>query len=162
MPARPTDWLDTIVGLAPTSGGALQFQSLMGAVSNIEARRYTCVRTLVRLDLQSTTVAGAWGSNIVHIGIGVVSVAALAAGAASLPNPSIANDKPALGWLYRTTVVVAQNGIGTPVVFPITADVRGSRKIDRGDLVLMIDNVAHLGTTATIQCTGLIRCLMKL
>lgn len=159
MVARPTDWLDTLVALDPVSGAQAN-QSLMGAVTNVEARRYTVIRTLIRLELSSSTVAGAWGRQLVDIGIGIASVESFDAGV--LPDPEVANDKPARGWLYRNSIVVTQNGIGTPINVTVVADVRGARKIDRGELFIVATNSAFGGTSFTTAIRGVVRSLMKL
>jgi len=160
MPRRPSDWLDTRVALSLPVGGQV-IQSLMGAVSNIEARRYTVVRSLLRMGLSSQTIAGAYGVTKVDIAIGVISVEAFT-GAAAIPDPSTDNDKPAGGWMYRTQVLVAQNGIGTSILSEVTADIRTGRKIDRGELFIVFDSASVRGTAFGIDVHGLYRGLMLL
>jgi len=159
MAARPTDWLDTRLGMTVASG-AQSSQSLMGAVSNIEARRYTLIRSLLRLELLSLSTAVAYGVQIVDIGVGIISVEAFTAGV--FPDPNVDNDKPAKGWIYRTQVAVSQNGIGTVIPISLTADVRGARKIERGELFIVANSASVVGTTFTIGINGLFRALMKL
>ncbi len=159
MPARPTDWLDTRLGMTVTSGGQ-QNQSLMGAVTNIEARRYTCIRMFVRIECHSNSVAGAYGVQQLDIGIGITSVEAFNAGV--LPDPNVDNDKPAKGWMYRTKLLVGQNGVGVNPIYSVMADVRAARKIERGELFIVVNSGSTVGTTFTMTVSGLIRCLMKL
>ncbi len=79
-----------------------------------------------------------------------------------LPDPNTATDKPARGWMWRTSALVSQNGVGGPIVYSIRADIRGSRKIDLGRAYLIITSEANLGTAFTVNIRGLIRTLVKL
>ena len=159
--ARMTDWQDTIVSeLVPSNSTA--FNSLLGTLTPADTRGVTLIRTLVRLDFASNTVAGAWGHNQLDFGIGITSQEAFGVGVTALPDPNISNDKPARGWVHRSTQGVAQNGVGSPVVFSLTADIRGARKIENGELFLIMANIAIQGTAFGINVRGLIRCLMKM
>jgi len=44
----------------------------------------------------------------------------------------------------------------------VTADVRGARKIENGELYLIITNTNQEGTSFNVNMTGLIRTLYKL
>jgi len=157
--ARRTAWHDTIVAQTPASGAQVFF-SLMTAVNAEEARGLTLIRTLVRVSLLSNTTAGAWGSQIVDMGIGVASRDALAAGA--LPDPNIATDEPPRGWVYRTRETPIQNGVGTNWVTRVEADIRSARRIDGGDLFFVGNNSVFMGTAFAVEIRGLVRCLFKL
>ncbi len=159
--ARMTDWQDTIVSELVASGG-VAVNSLTGVLTLGEQRGMTLVRTLVRLDFSSNTVAGAWGVNQLDFGIGVSSQQAFAVGVTALPNPSQAAGKPPRGWVYRSTQGVAQNGVGSPVLYSLTADIRGARKVEDGELFLMMANTAIQGTAMGINIRGMIRALFKL
>jgi len=160
MPVRLTDWVDTRLGMTIVSG-SFQTQTLMGAVSNIESRRYTSTRTLVSLDMFSNTVGGAYGVQVADIAIGVISVEAFTANAA-IPDPNVDNDKPAGGWLYRAQMHPFQNSAGAPVVTTLKADVRAGRKVDRGVMFIVITSASSVGTPFTLLARGLIRTLFKL
>jgi len=157
---RPTDWIDTIISLtlAPMGGSAIQ--SLMTGVAPVNMRGMTLIRTIISLSLVSQTVAGAWGVQRANLGIGVADQDAFAAGA--LPDPDVATDKPARGWVWRSYAGVAQNGSGAPVIYTLTADIRGARKIENGELYIAGVNTDSLGTAFTVFVGGLIRTLYKL
>ncbi len=157
--ARATDWIDTLVSMSPASGGSSNVSLITGAAP-INMRGVTLIRTIVSLSLVSTTVAGAWGVQQAQIAIGITSQEAFAAGV--FPDPSSATDKPPRGWVYRTSAPVTQNGISTPVHTWVQADIRGARKIENGELFLIVDNDAVLGTAFQLRVTGIVRVLMKL
>ena len=158
--ARPTDWQDTILNLPATSGNSNSL-ALDGVLTAVDLRGTTLIRTIIRLNVQSATVAGAWGTQRLDLGIGIVSREAFTAGA--LPDPATAGDKPPRGWIWRDSIVVSQNGAqGNPVAVRIEADIRGARKVENGRLFLIGDNTPILGTTFSTQLTGLVRILMKL
>ena len=131
-----------------------------GSVTDVVARRLTVVRTIVSLDIFSTTVAGVWGVQEIALGIGVISREAFAAGV--FPDPVEANDKPTRGWLWRTHQAVSQNGSGGQVLVHIEGDFRGARKLDAGVLILIINNTPLQGTAFTVFTRGLVRTLFKL
>ena len=156
---RPTDWQDTVFNQSAVAG-AQNSISLDGVLTAADLRGTTLIRTIIRLNLQSATVAGAWGSQRADIGIGIVSRDAFTAG--SFPDPVTGDDKPPRGWVWRDSVGVAQNGVGGPIIVRVDADIRGARKIENGRLVLVWNNTNILGTSAVLQLYGLIRVLMKL
>ena len=159
MAKRLVDWTDNFVGLQIASGAQAETR-LDGGVTDVVARTLTVVRTIISLDISSDTVAGAWGLQELFFGIGVFSREAFNAGI--FPEPSQALEKPARGWLWRGHRSVAQNGAGAPIVTHMQADIRGSRRLDNGVLVLVVDSAALSGTTFVVNVRGMTRCLMKL
>jgi len=159
MPKRASDWIDTSLNLVVASGaqGSL---SLMTGVAPVNVRRQTLVRTIIGLQMNSTTVAGAWGTQIMDLGIGITSQEAFAAGA--LPDPVTAGDQPSRGWVFRQRRVVAQNGNGSVVLYDIQFDIRAARKLDDGECFIVIDNTAGLGTAFSVVVTGMVRQLWLL
>ena len=156
---RQTDWVDTTIARSVASG-AQDFFSLATGMAPINLRGATLIRTIIRLDLHSATVAGAWGVQRLQMGIGITSQEAFAAGV--LPDPVTAGDKPSRGWIWRGSIAVAQNGIGSPVMFDLSADIRASRKIENGELFIVFDSAPGGGTAFTVGLNGLIRTLIKL
>ena len=156
---RPTDWIDTLVILFAATGGQ-GFMSLMTGVAPVNMRGMTLIRTIVKLGVYSADTAGAWGVQSVDLGIGVASQEAFAAGV--FPDPGTPTDKPPRGWVYRTNVQAGQNGAGAPVVTQLEADIRGARKIENGELYIVADNTAEVGTAFSIIVRGLVRTLYKL
>jgi len=156
---RKTDWVDTIIDLTPAPGGQDSVTLLTGLTAN-DMRGATLIRTILRLAYGSTTVAGAWGTSRIDIAIGIISTEAFSAGA--FPDPNTAGDRPPRGWLWRTTLIASQNGIGTTIVAPIEVDIRGARKIEAGNLFMIAQNTSLLGTAFTASVGGMCRVLYKL
>jgi len=134
--------------------------SLMTGVAPVNVRRQTLIRTILRLELFSETVAGAWGTQRVDIGIGITSQEAFAAGV--VPDPNTDGDQPSRGWIYRTRVVPSQNSAGAPVVLTLAADIRAARKLDDGECYLVVNNSTTTGTSFTVRQSGIIRQLWLL
>ncbi len=155
---RPMRWIDTIIGVN-TPDGAADTESLMTSIGPVDTRGVTVIRTIVRLDLMSSTVAGAWGSQSVNLAIGIAGQEAFAAGI--FPDPN-ANEEPARGWMWRDQIMVTQNGISTEITKRLTSDLRGSRKIQDGEVYLTLHNNNNLGTAFPVQTNGLVRLLVKL
>ncbi len=157
--ARATEWQDTLISQTVVSAGQTVF-SLMGDIAQREQRGLTVIRTLIRLSTHSSSIAGAYGVQLLDIGIGVTSQEAFTAGI--VPDPATALDKPRLGWVYRTRHAVSQNGIGSVVMHDLVADVRGARKVDNGELFCIFQNGSSTGTDFSTVTQGIIRCLFKL
>ena len=160
MPGRPTDWMDTRVNYSIASNTTGVAQGLSVQLVAADSARATVIRTIVRLFVQSESVAGAWGTQLVEFGIGIASQEAFSA--LVLPDPNVNTDKPARGWLWRTARMASQNGIGSEVIHEVAADIRGARKIENGELYLASTNEAVLGTAFTVRIIGLIRTLIKI
>ena len=134
--------------------------SLITGLNPNDLRGCTVIRTLISLDLCSQTVAGAWGVQRCDMAIGIASQEAFAAGV--LPDPVTNTDKPPRGWMWRSSRSVAQNGVGSPVLSSLQADIRGARKVENGEVFLIIDNSNVFGTAFNVQALGLVRLLVKL
>ncbi len=160
MPGRQTRWIDTIVGMTPASG-ANQAASLLGGVGPVDTRGVTIIRTMVRLSFTSSTVAGPWGAQSLHVGIGIASQAAFAIGITALPTPD-QSEQPSRGWIYRDFIRPAQNGVNHRHVSELRADIRGARKIEDGEVFIVVSNVAGSGTAFSVAVVGLVRLLVKL
>ena len=157
---RPTDWVDTVLSLSVTSGGQANV-SLITGLAPADMRGATLIRTMIRMSMSSTTIAGAWGTTQMNMGIGITDQEAFAAGV--LPDPNVSGDKPARGWVWRSAMGISQDNNGSgAIIFDERADVRGSRKIENGELYLIVHGEPITGTTFTTKVTGLIRILIKL
>jgi len=156
---RPTDWIDTRLGFNTTSG-AQEIQSLMGTLLPQEFRGATLIRTIISMSMYSTTTAGVWGTQEYDMAIGIASQEAFTAGV--VPDPNSPTEKPARGWLWKSHRVIEQNGSGGRVVVHVAADIRGARKIENGEIYLVVNNAALDGTPFTVRGRGLIRLLIKL
>ena len=158
--ARPTDWVDTQVDSGISAGGQV-IKSLITGLAPEEMRGVTAIRTIISLSVFSQTIAGSWGLSRVDMAIGVTSQEAFAAGV--VPDPNVATDKPARGWLWRTQRVAEQNGASTRVVTHVQADIRGGRKIENGEMYLVINNsITGGGASFRVKVVGLVRVVMLL
>ena len=79
MPRR-TAWEDELINFNVGDGNQASTQ-LMSTITADEARGTTLTRLIFELALYSTTVAGAWGTQLVDIGIAVLDEDAFTAGA---------------------------------------------------------------------------------
>ena len=157
---RPTDWVDTLVNLEVSSANQA-VTSLMTGLAPVNTRGQTIIRTIIMLQMFSNTVAGAFGVNRIDLGIGITSQEAFAAGI--VPDPGTVGDKPPRGWMWRAETLVSQNGAQAgDVITRLEADLRGARKVENGEVFLVVENNPLLGTTAQYNVRGLVRQLYKL
>ncbi len=156
---RQMDWIDTRIGFTLATG--FQFGTdIDGGSTQVVQRGTTIIRTIIKLGMSSNSVAGAWGLQLIDMAIGIGDREAFSAGI--FPDPNTDTDKPARGWMWRTSELLSQNGVGSPVVTTVQADIRGARKIDLGRAYIVFDNTAVQGTPFTATIRGLIRTLVKL
>jgi len=154
--ARRALWVDTIFNSSVASAGQVR-QSLMGGLSQIDSAGMTVVRTILNVTFLPP-VAVSDGYQRVNFGIGVIDQNALAANA--VPDPNAQADRPPRGWIIRGQRIIlgaAAMVSGTPMF--VMEDVRGSRKIDDGELTFIVDNDAQGGSAFTVTAVGLIRCV---
>ena len=157
--ARRTSWQDRIISTTVVSGGVLNNDMLID-ISRDEGRGATIGRLIADITIFSTTVAGAWGLQIVDIGFGMIERDALAASA--VPDPNVSSDQPSRGWMFRTRCVAFQNGVGTVIGVKCMFDIRSQRRIDASTLGMLVVNTAGLGTNFTIGMEGIVRVLVIL
>ena len=159
--ARSTSWIDILVSLQCVDGGD-EAETLTTGTSVVDTRGMTLIRTILRLDMFLTSVAGAYGAQRIALGIMIASQEAFATGITARPDPRTAADFPPRGWIYRNAVAVSQNGVSTNFVTTVTADIRGVRKVEKGELILIVQSDALVGTAFTTNVRGIVRCLFKL
>ena len=155
--ARPGFWIDTLLATTTTIGTP-KIDSLMTNVSSSQSRRgWTCVRTIIGLDVAVTVHDAGEGSQRYFIGIGVASQEAFAAGA--IADPETVTDHPTRGWLYRAGYRIFNFAADQPAVFVrrIEKDIRAKRKLDNGEMYVAQSAVAQEGATTTITTIGFIR-----
>ena len=157
--ARKPAWEDTLVDTNVISGSVAS-PTMMTGLDRDEARGLTITRLIGRLDFSSATVAGAYGHQIIDVALAVLDRDAIAASA--LPDPNDADDSPATGWLYRNRIRVMQNGVGANTITTLTFDVRSQRKLNGGQLELILVSTASTGTNFTTDVSGIIRTLVLL
>jgi len=121
------------------------------------------------LDLYATKDGGFTASTAgvqkIEMGICVVTEAAFDAGQASIPDPRVAADFPARGWLWRGLMLVQWHNLNsieneTPyLIGHVQADLGAMRRLDKGRLVLISSKTAIDGTEIDYNVNGLIRVL---
>jgi len=94
-----------------------------------------------------------------------VTEPAFDAGVVSLPDPRVAADSPARGWLWRGVMMMSyQNPGGAEIQnwnFPghVAFEVRSMRKVDRGILTFIVSKTVIQGSAFDVDVSGLIRIL---
>ncbi len=98
--------------------------------------------------------------NVVDMGIGVASREAF--DLETLPDPGTVTDYPQLGWLYVNSLPCYKSGDGLGALNIVHAhfkvDLRAQRKVDRGVLFMLIENIGVVGADA-VALYGRVRAL---
>ena len=157
--ARRTAWEDTLFDSTVLSGGAAS-PTLMVGLTRDESRGLTITRMIGELSFASNTIAGAFGNQIIDIGIAILDRDAIAASAH--PDPNSVEDEPPSGWLYRNRIRVGQNGAGAPTIYVVRFDMRAQRKLNGGQVELILQSTTSTGTAFTVDFSGIIRTLVLL
>jgi len=130
----------------------------MTNVSSTQSRRgWTCIRTIIGLDVAYSVHDAGEGSHNWWMGIGVASQEAFAAGAVA--DPFNATDHPVRGWLFRSGGRVFGFAADQPAVYShrIEKDIRAMRKLDNGEMFVEFQNTLNEGAATTIHFDGFIR-----
>ncbi len=163
MVARRLAWSDTIFDSATLAGSTEEkFDLLANAAASDTLTVERIILDFLYFQGPTNEVEG-FGQ--VTCGIGVTSIEAFDAGI--LPNPSVASEFPARGWLYRAAQPALQaipTG-GTPTAMwrlaaHFKADIRAKRKVDKGKLYLVVENTTFSGAT-TLFRVGIVRVLCR-
>ncbi len=144
--------------LADASGS---LQTLLGALGPINTRGNTVTRMIIDLMMVPTVTNAVTGMQKLSIGIGIASQDAFGVGASALPNPATEADEPARGWLYRGHKLINDDTAQFSIAV-VSVDIRAKRKVDNGELYLLMENFTTGGTAFSVTVVGLIRTLMLL
>ena len=157
---RLTKWVDTLVQSVVTPGTQVQVE-LLNAAALIDTEGWTITRVIGELAFASTSTAGAYGSQIMDLGLGVISREGVVGGV--FPDPDAQEDEPTRGWLYRTRCTAFQNGTGTPIWSPSCKfDIHAQRRVENGRFYLIFDALTLRGTAFSTDAYGIIRTLVLL
>ena len=159
---RATVWQDTLVGVDMATGTQALI-SLAGDLLPTDTAGMTLVRTIMCYTMIASAPHAVSGWQSIDLGIGAASQEAFAAGI--VPDPNTRDDQPQRGWVYRCRHEVLDELSGSalsiaPVI--VNKDIRSMRKIENGELYLVINNSPVEGTTFNVRTRGIIRCLFKL
>ena len=152
----PRVWIDTRVNSDVAVGGQT-FQSLMTGITETRFERMTLLRTIIGLDLARTVHDSGEGSEVLSVGIGIVSQEAFDASA--IPEARLNTDYPTRGWVWRAQYRIWGFAADQPAVFTkrIDLDMRSQRKLDNGASMIVYDLEALEGANSTCRVMGLIR-----
>ena len=156
--ARRTYWLDTLVS-ATAGNGSNQALTLLGPFTAQETQGWTLTRVVLELAL-SAQGAGPDGLQIFDVGVGLAEQDAFAAGA--LPDPNVATDEPARGWVWRTRCLVPRDADTIRQPIRCMGDFRAQRKVDGAEVFVIFTNILVEGTAFTVRLVGIVRCLYLL
>ena len=157
---RPRAWSDSLFDTSIPTGGDL-LSNLLAELVAVETA--TVTRLIGHLNLQATSTGEVEYAEIVDVGIGVVSKEAFDVGVTAVPDPHVAGDVPARGWLYRARrlSIFGLPSVGGPFRIPaiFDFDVRAARRVDRGRLFMYIHTTNTGGTGTQMELVGLVRAL---
>ena len=163
MPRHRT-WADRIFNQLVNSG-ASDVEDLLDAVPQ-QSETLTVTRIIAELQFTSVVTDENESTQLISLAIGVVSPEAVAIGITALPSPSVEDEFPPRGWLYRGRMVyqLALPTGATPTSMfkqmPIFKfDVRAMRKIDKGRLFLVVQNTDVDGVATNLHMRGIVRSL---
>jgi len=119
--------------------------------------RMTLMRTIIGIDLAAFTHDSGEGSYVNDCGIGATSQEAFAAGVVA--DPETDTDFPARGWVWRAQYRGYGFAAGQADVFNrrVDLDIRSRRKLENGEMYIVITNFAVEGANILIRVTGYIR-----
>jgi len=151
-------WIDTLVNSDVASNGQEAVDLTVDFTSE-ETRlaQLTLMRSILRIDIAYTVHDSGEGSQRLSLGLGVESQEAFAAGVH--PDPNVAGDFPARGWVYRGSWRVFGFAADQPAVnvARVDLDMRSRRKLENGLSFAVMDNTPMEGVAAVVRVTGWIR-----
>ena len=159
----PRVWMDKAGTMTAAGGGGRDTIALTDALADrLDTRlaQMTLLRTIIGLNIGYAVHDSGEGSQLVSIGIGVVSQDAFNVAAdAGIPNAELDADHPTRGWVWRTRYRVFGFAADQPAVFTqrVDMDIRSMRKLENGVSIMTITNEDIEGVSTTIQIHGLIR-----
>jgi len=157
--ARPRAWGDSLINVDLVSGVQ---QSINLLLTLTASDTITAVRLVGSLTASPASLIGQIdGIMGIDIGVGVAATEAFGV-AGAIPDPNVAGDVPARGWLYRTRMVEIKVHSSSSVfeilhVGTANFDIGASRKVDRGILYMTMSSNPILGTAHTINLAGIVR-----
>ena len=156
MPGRARAWSDTIISTVVVNS-VIAIDLL---ANSIRLDTHTVIRTLIDVMVVPADGFEAVNSTMrVDLGIGVTSVEAFVND--DVPDPAQDGDYPPRGWVYAVTGTYYK-GIAAddPSHFPrLVADIRSSRRVDKGRLFVKLNSTLVQNTQATTLWIGRIRAL---
>ena len=142
--------------------GTQSFADLLQNLPATEQMGCTITRILTRMTYSPVITIGADGSQVVSVGICVVSEEAF--NASTLPDPNVNADDPVTGWMLKTQravrVMLSPDDVLHGQIFE---DLRAQRKMgNRAKLVMITNSDADEATSFDVRVVGLVRTLCLL
>jgi len=157
MPTRRRRWIDTHID-ENTATGQPDSEVLITS-DEPSVKGLTLVRIIVALEVTPATyVLDSLDAQLAVMGIGIMSEETIGNG--DFPEPSVADDQPVTGWMWKTCGLVQENA-GIPSLH-VSVDLRSQRKLMYGRPVWIVNNIAAQGAAFTINTVGIIRSLYLL
>ncbi len=156
---RRGTWADRLINILLVSG--VQSTPLDLLVDLTDSENVTVDRMIVHLSIvPSDESTNEQGNQRIDVGIGVVSSEAFAV--ATLPDPVQSGDYPIRGWLYRDSYAYMRQNSSTfgveDYMYPtVRADLRASRRVEKGVLMVVFDNLNSFGSAMSVRVLGIIR-----
>jgi len=162
--ARPRAWGDTLIENNFTATAQNFLVNLLADLSPSDT--VTAMRLIIRFRMVPSNLSDNMSGEVrIDLGIGVAAKEAFDLGTTALPDPSVAEEVPARGWLWRSRMVATgqeEAALGYQIYDSdtLTADVRAMRKVDRGILYLRAKvREANPTDFASMRLTGIVRVL---
>ena len=155
---RRTVWANTHVSVSIPNAG----ESLFSLHAQVLSENFdlTVVRTLISLDILEGVTAAVVGIQAVYMGIGIASQESF--NASVVPNPQIITESPARGWLWKAMrLVQGTQTLNSYRIVHIEYDIAAQRKLDKGEMYMVIENNAFDGVAGAVRVHGEIRTLFK-
>ena len=151
-------WIDSKVDIDVASAGTENVSLITGfQPGDTRLAQMTLLRTIIGIDVANVVMDSGEGSQSVSLGIGVTSQVAFTA--ASLPIPNLATSFPSKPWIWRAAYRIWGVAADQPIVFTrrIDLDIRAMRKLENGEVFLIVANIAQEGVANAINVSGYIR-----
>ena len=159
--ARTPYWTDVRIN-EDTPNGFGDLIDLLPNLDREEKRGITVVRMLIDLWMAPVLLGIVTGSMRLDVGIGVASSDAFGAGLTALPSPGLSASRPARGWIFRAQPAIISEALNATSHARVHEDIRAKRKIDDGDLFMVVEAILAAGVAFDVKTTGLIRVLYLL
>jgi len=160
-PRKRTRWHNELFSM--DIGNTLQLsRDILSQIAQTDKVGLTLIRTLLHLFIQPTSMFGTVGLQALDFAIGVFEEDAFAAGA--LPDLNVEGERPPRGWAWKERCLVPGHTTAGAVdsTVHIERDLKSRRRIDDGDLLLIVNNNSAQGSAFNVTVEGEIRCLLTL
>jgi len=160
MTQRQLMWMDQVLDADVGNGGTLTAKLFDPSSQTRGLEHSTVTRLIIGTNIFPATLTETSGAQRLAIGIGVASIESIDLGATALPDPSVNDQFPAGGWLYRAGYVVVAGTSESSQRLDV--DLGAARKLQNGGVFLFLRNTAQVATAFTVTMAGQIRILLRM